>query len=114
MNLEQKLLAQMADVVIVVDGAGHYTDVSPSVAGYGFDPTSMIGRSNIDLTHPDDRLQLRQVMRDLLAGRLDQNTDREYRVMLPDGRQIWVEGLPRPCGSTTEATRSATSRYLET
>lgn len=94
MNLEKTLLAQMADIAIVVDGKGLNSYVSPSVAKFGLDPAAMIGQSNIDLIHPDDRPKVRQLVRDLLAGRLDQKADREYRVMLPGGRQIWIEGQP--------------------
>lgn len=94
MSLEEKLLAQMADVAVVIDANGLYSYVSPSVAAYGFDPAELIGRTNMEFTHPDDRAKVQRLMRDLLAGRLDESADREYRVLLPDGRHLWVEGQP--------------------
>lgn len=94
MRLEDKVLAHMPDVAFVIDEQGRYAYVSPSIARYGIDAAEMIGEPGTRFIHPDDLGKVRGLMRDLLAGRIDDAADREYRAILPDGTQLWVEGRP--------------------
>jgi PAS domain S-box-containing protein len=94
MRLEDKVLAQMTEVAFVIDGQGRYSYISPSIRHYGIEPAEMIGKPGIQFLHADDVGKVRGLMRDLLAGRIDHAADREYRVILPNGRTLWVEGRP--------------------
>jgi PAS domain S-box-containing protein len=55
----------------------------------GYSEQELIGMTSLDLTHPDDRENNRQVLQSVLQGRAD-TWDLEKRYVRKDGRSIWV------------------------
>ncbi|MET0221162.1 MAG: diguanylate cyclase, partial [Tardiphaga sp.] len=86
-----KLLADnIADVVILLDSTYHFVYVSHSVAFVlGLDPVKLIGRSCIELVHPDDMALVRAA-----NARLTDSTGSQtiiFRTYRNDGSLAWVE-----------------------
>ena len=51
----RRLVESSHDVVYSADANGVFTYVSPQVAGYGYAPEDLVGRSFIGVIHPEDR-----------------------------------------------------------
>ena len=90
-----RLIADSAKDVIVElapDGI-HY--ISEAIRRFGYSPAELIGRSPLDLIHPDDHAKSAALMADLFAhGDVDPARDRTYRVITAAGAAVWVEGSP--------------------
>lgn len=87
-----RLLAENTKDVIIwsdLDTIRRY--VSPaSVAVLGYPPEDIIGTRPIDFVHPEDIAQYRQVLSDLVEGRIEGAiTTQRYRRQ--DGSWVWIE-----------------------
>jgi PAS domain S-box-containing protein len=71
----QRLLQNISDVVAVVDEDLAYRYVSPSVTRVsGHRPDQLVGRSWLDLSHPDDAPAIEQLVRESLSSSVAQPT----------------------------------------
>ncbi len=88
-ELYEVIVENMADVVFLVDANLVVRYVSPSVKSVlGYAPEEMVGRSLVNLVHPDDRDTIRA-----LASR---SGTYEYRVVAKDGSLRYVQTTCRP------------------
>ena len=85
------LLANGADIVLLLDRIGVVRWASPSVKRIlGIDPGQLIGRSNRELAHPDDERALRQGFLASLKAKTElQRTTLRFRHQ--DGSYRWLE-----------------------
>jgi PAS domain S-box-containing protein len=57
---------------------------------HGFAPEEIVGRTTLELTHPDDRPAAKAIIDRLTSGELQDQTS-ELRCLTHDGRTIWVQ-----------------------
>jgi len=86
-----RLLADnIADVVILLDRAGNFVFVSHSVTFVlGLDPKNLIGRSCLELVHPDDIASVKNTSAQLTN--LAETRNLVFRTFREDGSIAWVE-----------------------
>jgi PAS domain S-box-containing protein len=81
------------DVVLRLDLDRRIVDVSPSSRTYGYEPEELIGRVAQEMTHPDDRAAVSEMMEGLRANPSGGVTGtREWRIIHKDGHAIPAEG----------------------
>jgi diguanylate cyclase (GGDEF)-like protein/PAS domain S-box-containing protein len=82
--------AHIGDVVVLLDGNGVLSFVSMSVAAVlGFRPDQLLGRSCLDMVHPDDAGALRAVSKQLALS--PPGLRAEFRMIRADGTLVWLE-----------------------
>ena len=94
----QQILDNSLDVICTFDSAGRFLQVSRACeAVWGYRPDQLIGRSYIDLVHPDDRTITATVEAEILDG--TPATNFENRYLRRDGSTVhmlwtskWSEG----------------------
>ena len=96
------VLANVSDLIVIVDRDGNRIYNSPSYADLLGDPEALRGTSGFTEIHPDDRDRIRQVFRETLATGKGQAA--RFRFLFPDGS---VRHIQSP--GTLSATRKATS-----
>ena len=92
-----RLLADHAtDVILQVDRAGVVQYMSPACRRLGYEPEEIVGRSCLELIHPDDLEHAGRLIADLFADPVAYwaNSVSEYRVRTAGGAYVWVEGNP--------------------
>lgn len=73
-----------------VDLEYHFIDVNPCFAQLlGYSAAELLGKTTIDITHPDDRNTSEQILQRLLADDLDLYRA-EKRYLHRDGRIVWI------------------------
>ncbi len=82
------------DALVEVDSRNIVRYVSPSIRRYGLEPSEYLGKTGLDLVHPDDFGIVIGLRRALFRGKLDTDSAREYRFRTPSGEEIWVQGHP--------------------
>ena len=120
---DYRMLADnLADIIVHIDRRSRIQYVSPSCAHLGWRAEDLIGRSIIELVHPDDRRQLQRQVRQLRDPQSQSpDDDRDMRVRRADGGWVWVEGNPqalldpdgRPAGAVTLIRDVTQRRALE-
>jgi len=85
----QSLIRHASDVVTIVDGHGMLRFASQSVEPlFGAPASSLIGRSMIDLIHPDDGPEARRVLKQLASGVPGATVSARWRIRRSDGRDL--------------------------
>ena len=85
-----RLLADNAsDIIIHYDQAFQTLYISPSVVQLGYDPQSLLGKTLLELLHPDDRPRAATRRQAVMAGELVRATT--GRVLRADGEWVWFE-----------------------
>ena len=83
----QRIFETSRDLILVTDPIGTFVQVSPSsTAIVGYRPEEMIGRSAVDLIHPDDLSATRDEMRAARRGK--QKRAFEARYVHKDGHDV--------------------------
>lgn len=100
-------------MICLVDAAGRYTYVSPaSRVLLGWSPGELVGRSSLEMVHPDDLAGVRSKLRDAVEGRPPVYS--QFRMLRRDGTLVWVEAsLSPPAGGESTygvVTRDITDR----
>ena len=92
-----RLLAENATDMIARYGlGGTLTYISPACLPIlGYTVEEMLGRSTLDLIHPDDLTSVRSQFEAHLTSSALVGMQTEYRVIRRDGAVIWIEGRPR-------------------
>ena len=89
------LAEHMSDLVVRYDRNGVRTFVSAICRRYGYEPEELIGRTALDLNHPDDRPRLAALSEALLAGsEAAVGAVVELRARTKSGEWAWLEGAP--------------------
>jgi len=87
-----RLTANMIDVISETDLNGVVRFATPSYsAATGWSPSEFIGRSALELIHPDDR----ELSREMLGRKAqrDGSSSFTYRFLTKDGRWLWVDSV---------------------
>lgn len=88
-SLYPKILDLLLDTVCVVDGEGRYVFVSASCeALLGYTPEELLGRSMIELVHPEDRERTLAAAADIMGGRPRMHFVNRY--IRKDGRVVEI------------------------
>ncbi len=86
-----KMVANIGDVIAIVDQAGIIQYKSPNLEPlFGWKPDELVGTSALDNVHPDDREAARKLTVGLLAG-IQKMARFECRYRCKDGRYRWIE-----------------------
>ena len=68
--------------------AGRYLQVNPAFCKFlGYERDELLQKTNLDVTHPDDRARTRQLMQESLAGL--RPLEMEKRYLRKDGTVVW-------------------------
>ncbi|MGM0454049.1 MAG: PAS domain S-box protein [Thermodesulfobacteriota bacterium] len=90
----QQLAENLNDILYILDQNATITYVSPNIERIsGYRPEEIIGRSYANFLHPDDRENLGEQFRKIIAGEAVA-TERLYETR--DGRAIWFMTNARP------------------
>ena len=105
---DYKLLADhSSDVIMRIAPDRTILYVSPSCVRYGYRQGALIGRSIVEITHPDDLADLTaQVAAPAAGAVLDIAFNGERRLLTADGTWVWMDGRP-------EIVRDADGRMVE-
>jgi PAS domain S-box-containing protein len=88
---QRKMLANIGDVIVVIDAAGLNRYKSPNVEKlFGWRPEELVGRSALENIHPDDCVAARRFLAELLAAP-DTTNFMECRYLHKNGQYRWVE-----------------------
>jgi len=83
------------DIIVSVDRAGAITYASPAIRAFGYAPNDLIGKTGLELVHPEDRSGFAGNTAALLRGELVAGGNRQHRFKRADGGWAWVEGAPQ-------------------
>jgi PAS domain S-box-containing protein len=85
------------ELVYAFDARGIMTYVGPSVARYGYEPGQVLGRSMLDLVHPDDRAYVTAALGQILGqGQVRRDLglpSLQFRILRADGGAVWFESV---------------------
>ncbi|WP_293678584.1 PAS domain S-box protein, partial [uncultured Phenylobacterium sp.] len=91
----RRIAEQAGDVIVSVDLGGVISYASPALRTFGYAPDDVVGRTGLDLVHPDDRPRFIENTQALLRGELVDGANRQHRFRCADGRWAWIEGAPQ-------------------
>jgi PAS domain S-box-containing protein len=75
----QLIMDSSRDVICANDAEGHFVTVSAACeALWGYKPEELIGKSCVEMVHPDDRERTRLANREVMAGRPATNFENRY------------------------------------
>jgi diguanylate cyclase (GGDEF)-like protein/PAS domain S-box-containing protein len=90
----RSLIENATDITIIIDGKGIFRYISPSVKrilGYG--PHHAIGRSALEVVHPDDCATIAQTLHKAIENPKRSQSPVEYRVRHRNGSWCYVEAV---------------------
>jgi len=88
------LVENVREVIYALDAEGRISYVSPNIEVLaGFSPEEVLGRSFVELVHPDDKEGRMDNFRRVLEG---DDEASEYRYLTKDGSVRWVRTAARP------------------
>ncbi len=86
------LATNSSDVILVYDLAGIVSYASPSVERVsGYTPAEIVGRTSLEIVHPDDLPALLQRRKDLRDGTQEPGVPLRWRIAHRNGTIRWVE-----------------------
>lgn len=87
----ERILEHLSDYILIVDGMGNISFVSPGVEGVlGFEVDAILGENAFQYVHPEDQ----EVAAEAFAKTLENpgtDVNVEYRAMHADGNWKWIE-----------------------
>jgi PAS domain S-box-containing protein len=97
-EVRYRLMAEHAqDVLLQYDAHGVVEYVSSSVARFGLSKDDLVGKSLIELAHPEDAPLVGERLAAVLQGQpLSTDDGIEVRLRCGDGSWRWVQGSPSP------------------
>lgn len=91
----KRIADNMLDMISQIDTEGRFTYLSPSnKTTLGYDPEELMGRSIMELVHPEDLPHVYEVYRS--AGESLRPGKAIFRYRHADGHYIWVESVGNP------------------
>jgi PAS domain S-box-containing protein len=89
----QALVQHSWDILSILDGEGRMVYNSPACEQiHGFKPEELLGKSTVDLIHPEDAPRVAETMGWILDHPREPATV-EYRYACKDGRWVWMEAV---------------------
>ncbi len=90
----RELVVNISDVVFEIDARGSFTYGSPVVRDLlGYEAEELIGKSFIELVHPEDRVAMGKRFAELARGT---EQPMEYRLVTKSGEVRWVRTRTKP------------------
>lgn len=91
----QMLEASVRDLTIQIARDGTLLYASPAIRQFGYEPEEVVGKSSLDLVHPDDVQEVvANQQADLAAGYALPGKERIFRYRTKSGSYVWLEGAP--------------------
>jgi PAS domain S-box-containing protein len=88
----RRIFETSQDLIIVIDSRGFLVQISPSCETIlGYRPEELIGRSGVDIIHPDHLETSRKEMRAARRGQRAKLSDTRY--IHKNGREVWLSWL---------------------
>jgi PAS domain S-box-containing protein len=88
----RRIFETSQDLIIVIDSRGFLVQISPSCETIlGYRPEELIGRSGVDIIHPDHLETSRKEMRAARRGQRSKLSDTRY--IHKNGREVWLSWL---------------------
>jgi len=90
----RSLIENATDITIIIDGKGIFRYISPSVKRIlGYAPHHAIGRSALEVVHPDDCATIAQTLHKAIENPKRSQSPVEYRVRHRNGSWCYVEAV---------------------
>ncbi|MEG4421140.1 EAL domain-containing protein [Microcoleus sp. LAD1_D5] len=90
----RSLIENATDITIILDAAGIFRYISPSVKRIlGYAPHQAIGRSALDIVHPDDCATITETLHKAIKNPKRSQCPVEYRVRHRNGSWCYVEAV---------------------
>ncbi|MEG3847934.1 MULTISPECIES: EAL domain-containing protein [unclassified Microcoleus] len=90
----RSLIENATDITIILDAEGIFRYISPSVKRIlGYAPHQAIGRSALEIVHPDDCAAIAQTLRKAIENPKRSESPVEYRVRHRNGSWCYVEAV---------------------
>ena len=90
----RSLIENATDITIIIDGEGIFRYISPSVKRIlGYTPHQAIGRSALEIVHPDDCATIVQTLNKVIENPKRSQSPVEYRVRHRNGCWCYVEAV---------------------
>jgi diguanylate cyclase (GGDEF)-like protein/PAS domain S-box-containing protein len=90
----RSLIENATDITIILDGEGIFRYISPSVKRIlGYAPHQAIGRSALEIVHPDDCATIAQTLKKAIENPKRSQSPVEYRVRHRNGCWCYVEAV---------------------
>jgi PAS domain S-box-containing protein len=90
----RSLIENATDITIIIDGEGIFRYISPSVKRIlGYAPHQAIGRSALEIVHPDDCATIAQTLKKAIENPKRSQSPVEYRVRHRNGCWCYVEAV---------------------
>jgi diguanylate cyclase (GGDEF)-like protein/PAS domain S-box-containing protein len=90
----RSLIENATDITIIIDGEGIFRYISPSVKRIlGYAPHQAIGRSALEIVHPDDCATIAQTLNKVIENPTRSQSPVEYRVRHRNGYWCYVEAV---------------------
>jgi diguanylate cyclase (GGDEF)-like protein/PAS domain S-box-containing protein len=90
----RSLIENATDITIIIDGEGIFRYISPSVKRIlGYAPHQAIGRSALEIVHPDDCATIAQTLKKVIDNPKRSQSPVEYRVRHRNGCWCYVEAV---------------------
>jgi diguanylate cyclase (GGDEF)-like protein/PAS domain S-box-containing protein len=90
----RSLIENATDITIIIDGEGIFRYISPSVKRIlGYAPHQAIGRSALEIVHPDDCATIAQTIKKAIENPKRSQSPVEYRVRHRNGCWCYVEAV---------------------
>ena len=88
------LVENINDVIFILDNEGRFTYISPAIQNYnGLASKELKGESLLNLVHPQDKQQLSEALKKILAG---DTSPYEFRLIHNEGKTRYVRISCRP------------------
>jgi PAS domain S-box-containing protein len=89
---QNSLIANISDVIIILDRDGVSAYVSPNVRRwFGWEAEELVGRPALEDVHPDDRAASRELLERLASSAEGSSVAAEARIRCKDGSYKWIE-----------------------
>ena len=88
-DIYQSIINDIRDTIVEIDLKGKFTYVSPQCYQmFGYEPHEVIGKSGFQFIHPDDTLDVRNLMKTVIKNK--KHISYEYRAKHKNGGYVYV------------------------
>jgi len=90
------LADNVTDILVRFGPDGLVRYISPACRSLGIDPAEAVGQPILKIVAPDDLPHSQAILAGLFSGaEVDPAVRRVHRLVMPDGREVWLEGSPK-------------------
>ncbi len=91
---EQKyknIVENTRDIVFIIDLKGLFKYVSPEIESYKYSQEELIGKSFIELVHPDDKGKAIDIFNQTIQNNTENTNPFKFKSITKDGKTVWAE-----------------------